>query len=113
EQLPMAEEAADDRVKLDPIRSVVPVDRLLGRQAGNPVLSPAAYVAAVLDAALAGEQLPPLPGDLGRAADGAWVLRFPSTVPGPVVPFKLQTVAGEWGAVIEQPGPDRVVLRKA
>ena len=32
---------------------------------------------------------------------------------GPVIPFKLQTVAAEWGAVIEQPDPDQVVLRKA
>jgi serine/threonine protein kinase len=111
EQLPVAEEA-DDRVNIGKIRSVLPVDRLLGNQAADPLLSATAYVAAIVDAAAAGERLPVQPGEIGRAADGAWVVRFPTTAAGAVIPFKLQTVADEWGATIERPAADTVVLRK-
>ncbi|MBA4064705.1 MAG: hypothetical protein C0501_13520 [Isosphaera sp.] len=100
-------------VHLSPIRSVVPVARLLGLDAPDPPLSAADFARAVVAHAAAGAHVPELPGDVGRAADGTWFCQFPSTVPLPVVPIKLSVVRDAWGLTADVPEPARVVLRKS
>jgi hypothetical protein len=99
-------------VVLNPIRSVVPVARLLGLEGGDPTPSAADFARAVAAHAAAGAHVPELPGDVGRAADGTWFCQFPSTVPAAVVPIKLAVVREGWGVAAEVPDPTRVVLRK-
>jgi hypothetical protein len=99
-------------VKIDPIRSVVPLAALLGESKGGARIAPADFIEAVMSAAVGGGKVPQMPGDIGRLADGTWVTRFPSTVPQQVVPHKLTVLRETWGVVIEQPEPTRIVLRK-
>jgi hypothetical protein len=99
-------------VVLDPIRSVVPVGRLIGMATEEPHLSPDDFTRAVVEYAAAGAQLPSLPGDLGRTADGAWFCQFPSTVPTAVAPIKLAVIRESWGLTVEQPEPTQVVLKR-
>src|SRR5262249_11989504 len=97
---------------LSPIRSVVPVARLLGADSPGPTLSAAEFARAVVDHAAGGAYVPQMPGELGRLADGNWVCQFPSTVPHTVAPLKLVVTRELWGLTIEQPEPSRLVLRK-
>lgn len=100
-------------VVLKPIRSVVSVGRLVGEDCDAHTLSPDDFAAALVEHAAGGTQLPAMPGDLGRLADGTWFCQFPSTVPVSVVPVKLGVIRETWGVTIEQPEPNRIVLRRA
>jgi len=112
EDLPLAEPEPAGRVRLDPIRSVVATAQLLGDDTPPACASPAEFIAEVVAAAAPGGHVPQIPGDLGRLADGTWVCQFPSTVPAQVVPLKLNILRETWGVTVEQPAPDKVVLRR-
>jgi hypothetical protein len=98
-------------VTLNKIRSVLPVSRLFG-QGGDDRADPADFINAVVQRAAEGAYIPQMPGDIGRLADGSWFCRFPSTVSQSVVPLKLVVLHETWGISIEQPAPNRIVLRK-
>jgi hypothetical protein len=100
-------------VTLRPIRSVVRVAKLLGRDTGEPVLRPDEFAKAVVEHAARGAYLPQMPGDLGRMPDGTCVCQFPSTVPPSVIAIKLAAVCETWGTTVEHPEPTRIVLRRA
>jgi len=99
-------------VVLNPIRSVVPVARLVGMQAPDSPLSATDFAMAVLGEAAGGGHIPQMAGDLGRQVDGTWVCRFPSTVPLPVVPIKLAIVRDTFRVNAEQPEPTQIVFRQ-
>jgi hypothetical protein len=99
-------------VVLSPIRSVVPVSRLTGKDFGEVAVGPQDFARIVVEHAAAGAYVPQLPGELGRLADGNWFCQFPSTTPATVVPLKLRVVCDLWGLAVEQPEPTRLVLRK-
>ena len=99
-------------IRVDPIRSVVPVAALLGQFTGKARVSAADFIQAVMREAIGGGRLPQMPGDIGRLADGTWVSQFPSTVPAQVVPHKVVIIRDTWGMSVEQPEPNRIVLRK-
>lgn len=113
EEPPLAEAEDYDRVMLDPIRSVVPIIRLIGPHWAEVGLGPREFAAGVVEAAAAGATLPQLPGDLGRLPDGTCICQFPSTVPATVAPHKLRVVQECWNIPLEQPEPGRIVFRKA
>jgi hypothetical protein len=75
-------------------------------------MSAADFAQAVVQVAAGGAHVPQAPGDLGRTADDNWVCRFPSTVPAQVVPLKLTLLRETWAITIDQPEPERVVLRR-
>jgi hypothetical protein len=111
ENLPLADAEGSGRVRVKPIRSVIPVARLAGESAPSPGLSAADFVAAVVTTAAAGGHVPQLRGELGRLADGTLVSRFPSTVPTQIAALKLGVLPDRWGGVVEQPEPTRIVFR--
>ena len=100
-------------VRVDPIRSVVQVAALLGQINGAARIAPANLIEAVMAAAVRGGKIPQMPGDIGQLGDGTWVTQFPSTVPQQVIPHKLAVLREKWGVAVEQPEPNRIVLRKA
>lgn len=110
---PPAAPACRFAVVLNPIRSVVPVGRLVGMEASGPTVSAADFARAVVAHAAGGAQLPQMPGDIGRLADGTRVCQFPSTVPPAVVPIKLAVIREAWNVTVEQADPTRIVLRRA
>jgi hypothetical protein len=105
--------ADPNRPRLQPIRSVVPVARLLGKHAADPPVTADRFAAEVVAAAAGGGYVPQSPGDIGRAADGTWVCQFPSTVAPQLVAYKLAFLGAEWGVEPELPDPLLLVLRKA
>jgi hypothetical protein len=108
---PLAEEI-DGPVVLDSIRSVVTLGTLTGGGREEPEIDPQAFVRYVMAAAAAGGQLPLMPGDVGRLADGTWTCQFPSTVPAAVVPLKLTAALSRWGLDPEQPDANTLMLRR-
>ncbi|MFO0796901.1 MAG: protein kinase [Gemmataceae bacterium] len=110
EDLPVAE--PENRVRVNPIKSVIPAGLLRGEALPRAELSGTDFAHAVVRAAAGEGRVPQLPGDLGRTADGAWVCRFPSTVPPQVVPLKLSVLQKTWAVTVEQPEPGLVVLRR-
>jgi serine/threonine protein kinase len=100
-------------VVLNPIKPVVPVGRLTGMDVSLPTLPVGSFAESLVQHAAAGAHVPAMPGDLARLADGTWVCQFPSTVPAPVVPIKLGVICEQWGVTLEQPEPNRLVLRRA
>ena len=100
-------------VKVDPIRSVVPVAALTGAFNGTARVGPSDFIRAVLGEACGGGKVPQMPGDIGRLADGTWVTQFPSTVPQQVIPHKLGVLRDTWGLTVEASDNGRVVLRKS
>jgi serine/threonine protein kinase len=100
-------------VVLNPIKSIVPVARLIGMDSRNPTISPLDFSRSVVEHAAGGNYIPQLPGDLGQLADGTWVCQFPSTVPATVVPLKLAVIREHWGVSIDQPEPGRINLRRS
>jgi serine/threonine protein kinase len=111
-ELPPGESERPARFRLNPIRSVVPVARLLEQSAKDPRLPPDRFAAAVVEAAYAGGHAPQMSGDVGRLADGTWVCQFPTTVPASVAPLKLIAVRDAWKLTVEMPDPLRVVFKK-
>ncbi len=99
-------------VVLNPIRSVVPVARLIGMNVAESPLSATDFAMAVLGEAAGGGHIPQMAGDLGRQVDGTWVCRFPSTVPLPVVPIKLAIVRDTFRVNAEQPEPTQIIFRQ-
>ncbi len=97
---------------LDPIRSVVPVARLIGMEAEYLGIDPTDFARCVVEHAAAGGYVPQMPGDLGQNADGTWVCQFPTTVPAAVVPLKLAVLREQWGITIDQPDPSHIILRR-
>jgi eukaryotic-like serine/threonine-protein kinase len=100
-------------VVLNPIRSIVPVSRLIGVESQERTLSASDFVKAVVEHAANGAHISQMPGDLGQLADGTWVCQFPSTVPSTVLPIKLSVLREQWGVSIEVGDANRVVLRRA
>jgi hypothetical protein len=113
EDLPVAEPEPAGRVRVTPIRSVVPAGLLHGDRPPPAAVSAEDYTLAVVRAAAGGAHVPQLPGDLGRTVDGTWVCRFPSTVPAQVVALKLSILKETWAVAVDQSEPGRVVLRRA
>ncbi len=99
-------------VVLNPIKSVVPVGRLIGMGSDELTLDASEFARAITEHAASGGHLPQMPGDLGRLADGSWICQFPSTVPATVVPLKLGLIRDDWRMTLDQPEPLRLVLRK-
>jgi serine/threonine protein kinase len=111
DDLPLADAEEVVAVKLEKIRSVVPVVRLSGPDWAPVRVTARDLVADVVRVAAGPNTIPVVPGDFGRLADGSWVCRFPSTVSPQVVPLKVATVAEQWDAKVE-PEPGQVVIRK-
>jgi eukaryotic-like serine/threonine-protein kinase len=99
-------------VVLDPIKSIVPVARLIGMDSGDLTLSPTDFIRSVVEHAAGGAHFPQMPGDLGQLADGTWVCQFPSTVPSAVVPLKLAVLREQWKITIDQPDSAHLVLKR-
>lgn len=99
-------------VVLNPIKSIVPIARLMGMESASLTITPADFARSVVVHASAGGHFPQMPGDMGQLTDGTWVCQFPSTVPGPVVPLKLTVIREQWGVTIDQPDPAQLILRK-
>ena len=112
EDLPLVEAEVEVRnVKLDRIRSVVPVVRLLGPHWAEVRLNGRDLVDLLVTTAARGNTIPELSGDFARNADGTWRCRFPTTVPMSVAPLKLGTVGEYWGTTVEEEG-GTIALRK-
>ena len=107
-----AEQARRFAVVLNPIKSIVPVGRLIGIDSGELTISPDDFTRAVVEYAADGNPVPQLPGDICQQADGNWACLFPSTVPATVVPIKMGVIREQWGLTIEQPEPTRFILRR-
>ncbi len=112
EDLPVAEPDALTQIRINPIRSIVPVAQLTGMEVPRAGASPDDFLSGIIEAAAAGAHVPQLPGDIGRLADGTCTCQFPSTVPAQVLSLKLGLIRDHWGLTMEQPEPTRVVLRK-
>jgi serine/threonine protein kinase len=112
DDLPLAEPEPAARVRVNPIRSVVPAGLFRGEELPRAAVSAVDFAHIVVRAAAAGAHVPQLPGDLGRTPDGGWECRFPSTVPAQVVPLKLGVLKEAWGVTVEQTEAERVVLRR-
>jgi serine/threonine protein kinase len=100
-------------VVLNPIKSIVPVARLIGMGSNEPTISAMDFARTVVEHAAGGSYVPQLPGDIGQLADGTWVCQFPSTVPSTVIPLKLSVVRENWGITIDQPDPGRITLKRS
>ena len=111
--LPLAEPAVVRRVRVSPIRSVVPTGRLLGQSVPDAMPSARDFASAVVLSAAAGGQLPQLPGDIGRLADGSWACQFPTTVPESVAALKLTFIRDQWSMTMGPPESGAIVFRKA
>jgi eukaryotic-like serine/threonine-protein kinase len=109
---PMSAPSRRHSVVLNPIRSIVPIGRLIGMESGEGTISASDFTRAVVEHAGAGAELPQMPGDIGRLADGTWVCQFPSTVPSTVIPIKIGIVIETWGVTPEQVEPGFLTLRR-
>jgi serine/threonine protein kinase len=110
--LPLAEPVGPARVRVNPIRSVIPAGLLRGEDLPRAAVSADEFALAVVRAAAGGAHVPELAGDLGRTAGGAWVCQFPSTVPAQVAGLKLSVMKETWKVTIDTPDPGRLVLRR-
>jgi serine/threonine protein kinase len=99
-------------VRLNRIRSVVPVSRLLGEPDSESPRPPDQVVRAIFQAASAGIMLPPEPGALIQAADGTWVCRFLSTIHARIAPVKLDLLWEEGGVTMDTRQEGFVVFQK-
>jgi serine/threonine protein kinase len=109
---PLAEEVVESgQVVLERIRSVATVAELMGATPTMQALDARSFAEAVVQAA-AGGPVQQLPGDVAFLPGGTWVCRFPSTVPGSVVPLKLAVVRELAGVAVEEPAPGRLLLRR-
>ncbi|MFO0825508.1 MAG: serine/threonine-protein kinase [Gemmataceae bacterium] len=99
-------------VVLNPIRSVVPVARLIGLSAPDSHLTAGDFAMAVLGEAAAGGHIPQMAGDVGRQMDGTWICKFPSTVPLAVAPIKVAIIRDTFRVNAEQPEPTQIVFRQ-
>lgn len=99
-------------VVLNPIKSIVPIGRLLGMDSDEMTTFPEDFARIVVEHVTAGGCFPQMPGDIVQHPDGSWACQFPSTTPTTVVPLKLSVVQERWGVTIEQPEPTRLVLKK-
>lgn len=99
-------------VVLNPIKSIVPVARLIGMESEDPMISPADFSLSVVEHAAGGGYFPQLPGDIGQLADGTWICQFPSTVATSVIPIKLSVIREQWGISIEQIDPTHISLKR-
>ncbi|MBN9519125.1 protein kinase [bacterium] len=112
EDLPAAEPEGAPRVRVSPIRSVIPAGLLCGESQPRAAFTGEDFALAVVRGADGAGHVPQLPGDLGRTADGAWVCRFPSTVPPAVAALKLGVLKESWRVAVDVPEPGRIVLRR-
>jgi eukaryotic-like serine/threonine-protein kinase len=99
-------------VVLNPIKSIVPIGRLIGMESGELAISPADFAHSVVERAAGGGHFPQMPGDLGQLADGTWMCQFPSTVPNAVVPLKLAVLREQWKITIDRPDPSYLILKR-
>jgi serine/threonine protein kinase len=113
DDLPVAEPVPAVRVRVNPIKSVVPSGVFRGEKP-PPRASVSAddFAHAIVCAAAGAAHVPQMPGDLGRTGDGTWVCRFPSTVLAQVAALKLSVLKETWSVAVEQTEADRVVLRR-
>jgi serine/threonine protein kinase len=109
---PQGDKARRFAVVLNPIKTIVPVSRLIGMDSGTPMITPADFARSVVEHAARGGYFPQMPGDLGQLADGTWICQFPSTVPSTVVPLKLAVIREHWGVTIEQNDPHCISLKR-
>jgi hypothetical protein len=112
EELPLADPVPIKKVVVNPIRTVVPVGRLLGKVLPDATASARDFAAAVFTTSASGSMVPAIPGDIGRLADGTYICQFPSTVPESFAPLKLAVVRDTWSMSMETPEPGRLVFRK-
>ncbi len=112
DDLPVAEPAAAPRVRVNPIRSVIPAGLLRGESLPRAAFTGEDFALAVVRSAAGAGHVPQMPGDLGRTADGAWVCQFPSTVPPSVAALKLGVLKESWHVAVDIPEPGRIVLRR-
>ncbi len=113
EDLPLAEAEAPKKIRIRKIRSVVTTNHLTGADLPRPDRRPSDFIEAVIAAGATGRFIPQFPGEVGREGNGNWVCRFPSTVAQQIVPLKLVVLRETWGVAIDQPEPNRVILRKS
>ncbi len=114
EELPLAAETeAPPRIRIRKIRSIVTAQHLTGADLRRPERTPSDFIEAVLKAAAPGGFIPQFPGEVGREKNGTWTCRFPSTVAQQIVPLKLAILRENWNVTIDQPEPNKVILRKS
>ena len=98
--------------KLELIRSVFPVEHLLGRPSGETRCNAQEFVRKVIRAAQAGDSKNSKLGEVVNLSDGSWSCRFLSNIDPRVARVKLNTLKDETGATIESPWSGRVVIRR-
>ncbi len=98
--------------KLELIRSVFPVEHLLGRPSGETRCNAPEFVRKVVKAARAGGSKDSRLGEVIHLQDGSWACRFLSSIDPRVAKVKLNLLKDETGATIESPWGGRVVIRR-
>lgn len=105
-------QSSDRANHLSPIRSVVPFDRLLGREVPTPVdCTATTLIEAVLASAVHGP-VPTVSSDAIRSATGTWTCRFLTTVSPRLAKLKLDLVWDAGGLTMDARDDTRVVFRK-
>jgi serine/threonine protein kinase len=98
--------------KLELIRSIFPVEHLMGRPSCEPLCNAEELVRKVVLAAQAGESTVSRLGRVVQQPDGSWSCRFLSSIDPRVAQVKLHQLRDETGATIESANTGRVVFRR-
>ena len=98
---------------MTPIRSVVPVGRLHGQSVPDAVPNARDFAVALVARAAGNNQVPQIPGDLGRLANGGWISQFPTTVPEAFAPLKLTVLRDQWSLTMAPPENGTIIFRKS
>ncbi len=107
-----AELAPTSGIRLNRIRSVVPVARLLGESSGEIARPADQVVRTIFQSASAGFLVPPEPGTVLRAPDGTWVCKFVSTIHPKIAPVKLDLLWEEGGVTMDTRQEGYVVFQR-
>lgn len=113
DHLPIAAPEPPKKVRINPIRTVIPSARLGGQKIPDPLLSGPDFGTTLANAAAAGGLMPLVPGDIVRLADGTFVCQFPSTVPESFAPIKVGAIRDEWVMNMEQPEAGQLIFRRS
>lgn len=113
DHLPIAAPEPSRKVRINPIRTVIPAARLQGKKIPDALMSGPDFGSALASAAAAGSMRPLIPGDVVRLPDGTYICQFPTSVPESFAPLKVGVVREQWGMSMEQPEPGKIVFRKS
>jgi serine/threonine protein kinase len=112
--IPQVGEPANDPFpfKLEAIRSIFPIDHLLGRESSYPHCTADEMVRKVVVAAQAGQSLTSKLGRICQEPDGSRSCRFLTSIDSRVAQVKLNILRDEPGVTIETPTPLTMIARR-